>query len=218
MILTGTKITLLISIFALVFGLFLGIIGSVLEKAIWPIRTLAYLWHLLIRGLPEIIVIFIFYFGMSVILSELLGTYIEISAFIAGGSALAIIFGAYASQIFIAASKAIDQGQINAAIALGMSKRLIYFNIKLPHIAKHAFPGLMNLWLVVLKDSAIVSVIGVVDIMRGAQSAAAETYSPMIFYGFAAILYLLLTSASLFIGRFINQKLHHGMENVRISL
>ncbi|MBK2124890.1 ABC transporter permease subunit [Fangia hongkongensis] len=217
-IIYALKITVFLALGALILGLVLGLLGALMERGMLLFRIIAQIWHLIIRALPEIIVIFIFYFGLSIVLSALLHTYVEVSAFLSGVIALGIIFGAYASQIIQSAMNSIDQGEIDAALSLGMSKYQAFIMIALPNIAKHAFPGLMNLWLVVLKDSSIVSVIGVVDIMRASQTAAAQNFAPLTFYLFAAFLYLLLTTLSYIGARFLNKKLHHGEQYERISL
>ena len=212
------KITIFLSLIALVIGLFLGLIGSIVEKLIFPFNWIAKVGHLIIRALPEIIVIFIFYFGLSQLIEILFSVQVNINAFVSGALALSIIFGAYASQILIAARNSIDIGQVDSAKALGMGKLQIYLYIILPELFRHAFPGLMNLWLVVLKDSSIVSIIGITDIMRAAQTAASQTYAPLVFYGFAAMLYLLLCSGSLIVGNKIDRVFNKGSENAPICL
>jgi His/Glu/Gln/Arg/opine family amino acid ABC transporter permease subunit len=217
-IIYALKVTILLSLGALTLGLLLGFTGSLLERSTFIVRIFIQFWQLLIRSLPEIIVIFALYFGLGSVFSKICNTHVEINAFISGITALGIIFGAYASQIIQSAQNSIDQGEIDAALSLGMSNYQTFFRITLVNIARHAFPGLMNLWLVVLKDSSIVSVVGVVDIMRASETAAAQNFEPLKFYLFATLLYLSLTSISYLIAQFLNSKLHHGERYEQISL
>src|SRR5438876_11497086 len=104
--------------------------------------------------------LFIIYFGLTTLLSQLLHHYVEISAFVAGVMALGLIFGAYASQVFRGAFLALNAGQIEAGKAMGLSRFQIISRLQIPQAWRHAIPGLGNLWLVLLKDTAIVTLIG----------------------------------------------------------
>ena len=150
-ILSGTVITIKLALCALLFGMGIGLIGASLESI--PNRILRYLaasFIFIIRGLPEILVLFFIYFGLAAILSNLFGRYVDISAFAAGVIALGLIFGAYASQVFRGAFLAIDVGQIEAGKAMGFGRAQIFMRIQLPQAWRHAIPGLGNLWLVLL--------------------------------------------------------------------
>jgi len=110
--------------------------------------------------------------------------------------ALSLIFGSYATQVFRSAFSAIDPGQIQAANALGFSRMQIFILIQIRQAWRHAIPGLGNLWLVLLKDTAIVMLIGLPDLMGQAKIAASSTQQPFLFYLSAAGIYLLITSIS----------------------
>lgn len=196
-ILLGTIVTIKLALCAAVFGMVVGLIGASLESI--PNRWLRYLaasFIFIIRGLPELLVLFFIYFGAAVILSQLFGHYVDISAFVAGVIALGLIFGSYASQVFRGAFLAIDRGQIEAGKAMGFSRAQIMWRIQLPQAWRHAIPGLGNLWLVLLKDTAIVTLIGLTDMMNQAKIAASTTHQPFTFYLIAAGIYLLITSVS----------------------
>ena len=196
-ILLGTLVTIKLALCAAIFGIVIGLIGASLESI--PNRLLRYLAAsiiFIVRGLPELLVLFFIYFGAAVILSNLFGHYIDISAFVAGVIALGLIFGAYASQVFRGAFLAIDQGQVEAGKAMGFSRSQIFRRIQLPQGWRHAIPGLGNLWLVLLKDTAIVTLIGLTDMMNQAKIAASTTHQPFTFYLIAAGIYLLITSVS----------------------
>lgn len=193
----GTLLTLKLACFAVVIGLLIGLLGALLESIsnLW-LRYLAAGIIFIIRGLPELLVLFFIYFGMTAVLSNVFHHYIEISPFVAGVAALSLIFGAYASQVFRGAFLAIDPGQIDAAKALAFNRWQIFTRIQIPQAWRHAIPGLGNLWLVLLKDTAIVMLIGLTDLMGQAKLAASTTHQPFTFYLIAALIYLCITSIS----------------------
>ncbi|MCF6776519.1 ABC transporter permease subunit [Thiotrichales bacterium 19X7-9] len=202
-IILAIKVTLAVAIGASVFGIILGLLNAVIESQP-KFGFVVKLFNMLIRGLPEILVLFAIYFGLTALISQITGNYFEINALTAGIIALGIIFQAYAAEVFIAAFNAIDQGEIQAAQALGMTKFDCFRYIILPQVWSHALPGLFNLWLVVLKDSSIVSLIGLNDMTNNAQIAANQSFEPFTYYGFVGLLYLGLTAVSQLIYKGLN--------------
>jgi His/Glu/Gln/Arg/opine family amino acid ABC transporter permease subunit len=195
--LIGTMTTLKLAFCSLLIGMTIGLSVALLESV--PIRWIKYITSsiiFVIRGLPELLVLFFIYFGLTALLGNIFQHYVEISAFTAGVLALSLIFGAYASQVFRGAFLAIDNGQIEAGKAIGFSYWQIFFRVQLPQAWRHAIPGLGNLWLVLLKDTAIVTLIGLTDMMNAAKMAASTTQKPFIFYLIAALIYLLITTVS----------------------
>lgn len=196
-IISGTWVTIELALCAAVFGLGVGLIGASLESIPqWYLRYPAASLIFIIRGLPELLVLFFIYFGLTAILSDIFNHYVDISSFAAGVTALGLIFGSYASQVFRGAFLAIDSGQIEAGKAMGFSRLQIFTRIQIPQAWRHAIPGLGNLWLVLLKDTAIVTLIGLTDMMNSAKLAASTTHQPFTFYLIAAGIYLLITSVS----------------------
>lgn len=203
----GAWTTLQVAVCALVLGLILGLIGAVAEFSRLPaVRFLTLGLISIIRGVPELVVIFFVYFGGTALLSALAGHYVSVSAFAAGVTALALLFGSYASQTFRGAFLAVPVGQTEAARALGLKHRQIFFHVQLPQAWRHALPGLGNLWLVLLKDTALVSLIGLADLMNKAQLASSSTHQPFTFFFVAALFYLFLTSVSQIFLTKINKK------------
>lgn len=196
-ILFGTLVTIKLACCAALLGIIIGLFGALLESISWRfLRYSAAGLIFIVRGLPELLVLFFIYFGVTSFLSRLFHRFVDISAFAAGVIALGLIFGAYASQVFRGAFLAIDQGQLEAGKAMGFSRLLIFSRIQLPQAWRHAIPGLGNLWLVLLKDTAIVTLIGLTDIMNQAKIAASTTHQPFTFFLIAAAIYLLITSIS----------------------
>lgn len=197
----GTQVTLQLTLAALVVGLILGLLGATAKLSEHaPLRLVGNGYSTLVRGLPEFLVVLTFYFGATDILMALASTlfgydaYIEVSAFAAGTTALGFIFGAYASELFRGAIISIHGGQAEAARALGMSKRQTFFRITLPQVWRIALPGLGNLFMILMKDTALISVVGLEELMRVTAFAVGRTKEPFTFYLTAAVIYLLLTS------------------------
>jgi len=195
-LLLGAWITIKLACVAVIPGLLFGLLAA--SRSSWPIylRYPMDVFIFIIRGLPEILVIFFIYFGLTTMLSQLFHHYVDISPFKAGAAALALLFGAYASSVFQGAFAAIDSGQLEAGNVMGLSNWQKFIYIQLPQAWRHAIPGLGNLWLVLVKDTAIVSLIGVSDMMNQAKMAASTTHQPFTFYLLAAFIYLLITSIS----------------------
>ena len=203
----GFFVTLKVALSALALGLGLGMLGAFGKLSHIPwLEKIINLITGLIRGLPELLVIFFIYYGCTIILSNLFGTYIAISSFVAGVIALGLIFGAYATETIRGAFLAIPHGQFEAAKAFGFRHAQTYRRILIPQVWYHALPGLGNLWFVLLKDTALVALIGLPDIMRVASNASASTMQPFMVYSVAAMIYLLLTSLSLLGQRYIAKR------------
>ncbi|OOF70209.1 arginine ABC transporter permease ArtQ [Rodentibacter caecimuris] len=194
---SATLMTLGLALCSLILGFLLSILFVVLEMSKYSaIRKPSSVVVALIRGLPEILVVLLIYFGSSQIIELISGQYIEFSAFWCGVFALSIIFAAYASQSLRGAIQAIPVGQWESGTALGLSRPQVFIRIIMPQVWRHALPGLTNQWLVLLKDTALVSLIGVDDLMRQAELVNANTHEPFTWYGLAALLYLVITLVS----------------------
>ena len=192
---TAALITLGLAVCSLILGLFLGLIFAVLEANRFVGKPMA-VFVALLRGLPEIRVVLLVYFGSTELVEMLTGEYIEFGAFGCGVFALSLIFAAYASQTLRGAIQAIPKGQWESGAALGLSKSYTFIHIVMPQVWRHALPGLSNQWLVLLKDTALVSLIGVDDLMRQADLINTNTHQPFTWYGIAALIYLAVTLIS----------------------
>lgn len=199
LLISGTWVTVQLALASLVFGLMFGLMGAAAKLSPFRVlRFMATLYTTLVRGIPELLLVLTLYFGGSQLLMWFMGffgydEYIEISPFIAGVGALSIAFGAYATEVFRMAMLAIPKGQWESAYAFGMSPVQTFFRIILPQLWRLAIPGLGNLFQVLLKDTALVSVVGLNDLMRQAYVASGSTKEPFTFYMAAALIYLGLT-------------------------
>lgn len=193
-LLEASWVTIQLSLASVAVGLVLAVIFAGGEmsryRAIsWP--TTAFVTVL--RGLPELLIVLFIFFGSTQVLFMITGEFIEISPFLSGVVALSLIFAAYAAQTLRGALKAVPNGQREAASALGISKSRAFLRIVLPQTVRHALPGLTNQWLVLLKDTALVSLIGVTDLLKQAQLSAAATHESFTWYASAAAIYLIIT-------------------------
>ena len=199
----ATLMTIAVSITAMIVGFFFALIFTPLKLSKNNFFNLiGNSYTTVIRGVPELLVIYLFFFGGSgalMYVASIFGynDYIEINAFITGSVAIGIISGAYSTEVFRGAVNSIDKGQFEAAKVLGLSKFIQFYKIVLPQVLRLAIPNLSNVWQITLKDTSLISVTGLVEIMRQSYIAAGSTRDPLFFYSFAAVLYLLLTYFSM---------------------
>ena len=199
----ATLMTIAVSITAMIIGFSFAAIFTPLKLSKYkPLNLIANVYTTVIRGVPELLVIYLFFFGGSgaiMFVASIFGynEYIEINAFVTGSFAIGIISGAYSTEVFRGAIQSIDKGQFEAAKVLGFNKHIYFFKIILPQMLRLAIPNLSNVWQITLKDTSLISVTGLVEIMRQSYIAAGSTRDPLFFYSFAAVLYLLLTFLSM---------------------
>ena len=199
----ATLMTIAVAITAMLIGFFFALIFTPLKLSKNKFLNLvANTYTTIIRGVPELLVIYLFFFGGSaavMFVASIFGysEYIEINAFITGAFSIGIISGAYSTEVFRGAIQSIDKGQFEAANVLGLGKFGKFFKVILPQTLRLALPNLSNVWQITLKDTSLISVTGLVEIMRQSYVAAGSTRDPLFFYSFAAVLYLLLTFLSM---------------------
>ena len=200
LLVSGTWLTIQLALASLFFGLILGLLGASAKLSDNKFaRWVATGYTTLIRGIPELLLVLTIYFGGAQLImasASLFGydEYIEIGPFVAGIAALSIAFGAYATEVFRMAMMEIPKGQWESGLACGMSPAKTFFRIILPQVWRLAIPGLGNLFQVLLKDTALVSVVGLNDIVRQSQVAISATKEPFTFFLVAAFIYLALTA------------------------
>ncbi len=203
--LVATLMTLLVSIMSMGLGLFLAIItvwAKLIKNRIASL--LANFYTTVIRGVPELLVIYLIFFGGNAVVMKIAkifgyNGYIELNAFTIATIAIAIISATYSSEVLRAAYLSISKGQLEAARALGMNKISIFLKVITPQVIRYALPGIGNVWQITLKDTSLISVTGLVEIMRQSRISSNVEHSPLTFLITAAILYLCLTTFS---GRF----------------
>ena len=202
-LLIATMMTIAVSITAMFIGFLFDLIFTPLKLSKSKLLNLiGNSYTTVIRGVPELLVIYLFFFGGSgavMYVASIFGynEYIEINAFITGSFAIGIISGAYSTEVFRGAIQSIDKGQFEASKVLGLKKPVHFFKVIMPQMLRLAIPNLSNVWQITLKDTSLISVTGLVEIMRQSYIAAGSTRDPLFFYSFAAVLYLLLTYLSM---------------------
>ena len=207
-LLIATLMTLAVSVTAMLIGFVFALIFTPLKLSKNKfLNLIANFYTTVIRGVPELLVIYLFFFGGSsaiMFVASIFGynDYIEINAFLTGAFSIGIISGAYSTEVFRGAIQTIDKGQFEASNVLGFNKATRFFKIILPQMLRLSIPNLSNVWQITLKDTSLISVTGLVEIMRQSYIAAGSTRDPLLFYTVAAVLYLMLTFLSM---KFINK-------------
>ncbi len=199
----ATLMTIAVSITAMIIGFIFALIFTPLKLSKKKyLNLIGNFYTTVIRGVPELLVIYLLFFGGSgaiMYVASIFGynEYIEINAFLTGSFSIGIISGAYSTEVFRGAIQSIDKGQFEASKVLGLKKKIEFFKVIMPQMLRLAIPNLSNVWQITLKDTSLISVTGLVEIMRQSYIAAGSTRDPLFFYSFAAVLYLLLTYLSM---------------------
>ena len=201
------------------FGLLIGIASAWGKLYGGPVlRDLLEVYTTLMRAVPELVWILLLYFAGSDLVNQVLAAFgypaIDINGVIAGIFVLSVVQGAYSTEVLRGAIIAIPQGQVEAARAYGMSPGLMLRRITLPAMLPFAIPGLANLWLIVTKDTALLAIVGVDELVQMTRNAGAATKSYMTFFVAAGVLYLALSLFSEVIIKRIERWARRGMPDV----
>lgn len=213
----GTILTLEVSLASLFIAMLLGICGALAKLSrVRSLRLIAQIYTTIIRGIPDLVLMLLVFYGGQMFINQLgpmLGYdgYIDINPFIAGVSTIGFIFGAYMTETFRGAILAVNKGQLEAGTAYGMSTFMVFRRITLPQMVRHALPGFGNNWLVLIKTTALVSIIGLNDMVRKAGLAAGATRKPFTFYLVVAINYLVITSISIYVLKQLERRYSVGV-------
>jgi len=199
----ATLMTVAVALAAIFIGFLLAAIFATLKLSkIKSLNLIGSFYTTVFRGVPELLVIYLFFFGGSgavMYIAKIFGYngYIEVNAFLTGAIAIGIISGAYSTEVFRGAIQSIHKGQFEASEVLGFKKKIYYYKVIIPQMLRLALPNISNVWQITLKDTSLISVTGLVEIMRQSYIAAGSTRDPLFFYCFAAVLYLFLTFLSM---------------------
>jgi His/Glu/Gln/Arg/opine family amino acid ABC transporter permease subunit len=220
-LLQGALLTLGVALGSLAIALVLGLLGALASLARSRLlNALATAYTTLIRGVPDLVLmLLVFYGGQMAVnaLGERLGwDYVDIDPFIAGVLTIGFVFGAYLAEVLRGAFLAVPPGQREAALAFGMTRAQVLRRVVGPQMLRHALPGLSNNWLVMIKSTSIVSVIGLSDMMSRAGQAAGATREPFVFYLAAGALYLVFTSLSELAFAWLARRLDTGTRRVAL--
>ena len=215
-ILRGAGLPVVVSLAALVVSVLLGLLGAAAKlSGRRALVLLATLYTTIIRGIPELVLMLLVFYGGAIGINTLLdmtgtGATLDIEPFSAGVVTLGFIYGAYMTETFRGAILAIPRGQFEAAAAFGMTPVQAFLGITAPQMVRYALPGFTNNWLVLIKATALISLIGLQEMTYLAKQASAATRSPFAFFLFTAALFLLYTWASLVVLRRLNARYSLG--------
>lgn len=217
----GAFVTIELAFLSLALALFLGLIGAASKLSQNRVlRGGATVYTTLIRGVPDLVMMLLFYYGGQVAVNNLsdfiydaygVDFFFQFDPFIAGVLTIGLIFGAYMTETFRGAFLAVDEGQIEAAKAYGFTRWHTFRRIMIPQMMRHALPGLGNNWQVLLKTTALVSIIGLTDMVRVAEQAAKAERSPFLFFIPVALVYLLITAGSELFIKWLNKRANAGV-------
>ncbi len=202
-LLQGAGWTVIVSLVSLGYALVLGLLGALAKLSrSGALRGVATVYTTIIRGVPDLVLMLLIFFGGQVLVNQLAplfgyDDYIDINQFMAGTLTIGFIFGAYMTETFRGAFLAVPKGQMEAGRAFGMSGLQVFVRILFPQMMRHALPGFGNNWLVLIKTTALVSIIGMEELVRAASVAGGSTREPFIFYVAVALYYLAFTTVSL---------------------
>lgn len=217
LIIKGMKLTLYVGLCSLFIAIILGLFGA------WAKLSRSRLAHILVeiyttvfRGVPELVLILLVYYGFPTVVQDILemlgyDVILDFNPFISGVFTLGIIYGAFTTEVFRGAFMAVPPGQIEVAKALGMNRVLIARRILLPQMMRFALPGIGNVWMVLIKATALISVIQLTELMRNAEVASRATRMPFSCYFFASLLYLAITAASMLVQKKLEKLANRGV-------
>ena len=217
MLLKGAKLTIYVGVSSMILAMGLGLFGALCKLS--PsrlVRFLAECYTTIIRGIPELVLILLVYYGVPTLIQDICAffgfeTYISLNPFISGVATIGFIYGAFSTEVFRGAYQAVPRGQIEAARACGMHSTLTFRRIILPQMMRFALPGLGNVWMVLIKATALISVIQLPELMRNADIAARATHKPFTFFFVASLIYLSITIGSNILQQWAENRANRGV-------
>lgn len=219
-ILGGLWVTLTVAALSLTVACVFGLAGAIAKLyGGRGLRWAAETYTTLIRGLPDLVLMLLIFYGGQILINELGDRYgwgyVDVPPFAAGVLTIGFIFGAYLTETFRGAILAVPRGQMEAATAFGLTRSQALRRILLPQMVRHAIPGFANNWLVMVKATALVSIIGLDDMLHRANMAASATREPFTFYMLIALVYLAITTVSIGLLMLLERRFSLGVKGIR---
>ncbi|WP_119459208.1 ABC transporter permease subunit [Rhodospirillaceae bacterium SYSU D60014] len=222
MILDGARLTVLVGLASMVCAIVVGLVVALAKLfGTWFVRGAVEVYTTIVRGVPELVLLLLVYYGVPTLIQDLgaamgLELKIAINPFLAGVGTITFIYGAFASEVFRASYLAVSKGQVEAARALGFNGFLVFRLVVLPQMLRYALPGLGNVWMVLIKATALISVIQLPELMRSADVAARTTRMPFTFFFVACLIYLAITLVSMWLQSRAEAWANRGVEGARL--
>jgi histidine transport system permease protein/arginine/ornithine transport system permease protein len=202
LLIEGTGVTILLGLSSLLLAVLFGLLGAWAKLSSSKVaQHAAGAYTTIIRGIPDLVLMLLIFYGGQQLLNDFgfwtgMWDYIEINQFVAGAGSIGFIFGAYMTETFRGAILAIPRGQIEAGIACGMNRRLIFLRVIWPQMVRFALPSFTNNWLVLIKTTALVSIIGLHDVVYNANAIGRKLREPFTFLLAVLVIYLIITAIS----------------------
>ncbi len=216
-IISGAGLTLVVGLGSLALATLLGLLGALAKlSASRALRVVAQLYSSVVRGIPDLVLMLLVFYGGQMGINQLLAAMgsdasVDVEPISAGMITIGFIYGAYLTETFRGAILSIPQGQAEAGLAFGMSRLRVTASIVAPQMVRFALPGFANTWLVLLKATALVSIIGLNDMMYRAKQASGATREPFVYFITAGVVYLVITSVSLIVLRMLETRFSRGV-------
>jgi len=196
-------LTVAVGLTAMAVAILLGLLGA--WGKLSGSRTARFVtdsYTTIVRGVPELIMLLLVYFGVPTLIQDVSKTLghelaVNLDPFAAGSLTIGFIYGAFCTEVFRGAFQSVPKGQIEAARAAGMHEMLAFRRVRFPQAMRYALPGLGNVWMVLIKATALISIIQLDELMRNARIAANSTHKPFTFYFVASLVFLLITVVSM---------------------
>lgn len=216
LLLSGTWMTLQLALLSLLLSVIIGLIGASSKLSSFKaLRYIATAYTTLIRSVPDLVIMLLLFYslqlGLNQITESLQMDQIDINPFVAGVITLAFIYGAYFTETFRGAFQSVPTGQIEAAMAYGMTPWQVFRRVLFPQMMRFALPGIGNNWQVLIKATALVSIIGLTDIVKITQDAGRSTMQLFFFSIVAAAIYLAITTLSNLILMWLERRYSAGV-------
>ncbi len=213
LLLDGIKLTILISLLSILIGMVIGFISCIMGMSKnWLLKGISAVYVWIIRGTPMLVQAFIIYFGVPQLI-QMFSPDFRIEAFTAGVITLSLNAGAYLSEIFRGGISAIPVGQTEAARSLGLSKTRTMIKVVLPQAIKVAIPSMVNQFIITVKDTSILSVIGLAEVVNKAKVYVGKSYQFFASYILVAVYYLIVISILMLISKYLEKKMSYGRKN-----
>ncbi len=221
LLLAGTWVTVKLALLSLAVAVALGLLGAWAKLSdSWSARLLATAYTTLIRGVPDLVLMLLIFFSMQIYLNDLTDLVglepINIDPFGAGVLTLGFIYGAYFAETFRGAFMAVPHGQLEAATAYGLREFQVFRRVLFPQMMRHALPGIGNNWQVLLKSTALVSLIGLSDLVKVALDAGNVTFRVFLFISLTGLIYLFLTTLSNGVLYYLDKRYSVGVREIQL--
>lgn len=218
LLLDGAKVTVMVSVLAMLLAMIIGMAVAMAKLSdSRGLRWLAEGYTGFIRGVPELVLLLLIFYGVPTLIQSIVEKLgdpdfrLAVEPFSFGIVTIGVIYGGYATEVFRGAMQTVPRGQLEAGLAIGMTRAQVFFRILVPQLWRFAIPGLGNVWLVLQKATALMALINVEELMRQTQVAAGATKEPFTFYLVASFIYLLITSVSMLGLRYAERRANRGI-------